>query len=86
MKLSKYLENLQKLQERNNGIDVEVSFSVKDHFSKYGQPASFAGDSPNAKFYDGTFTNTLQGDGHMTIFLNLKPDTDGKNPKITFRK
>jgi hypothetical protein len=87
MKLSKLIENLQKLQERHEGVDVDIYFSVNDYYGVYGKSANFLGERENAPFWEGTSTIlTHEKDGgSMRIELSLAKDLEGKKAKITYR-
>jgi len=79
MTLSELIKNLE-LQLKLRG-DAPVEIEVRDNYTEYGSRAQIL-ESPigwNAT----TFTDAS---GRVLIQCNLKPNIEGKNPKITFRR
>jgi hypothetical protein len=77
MTISDFIYSLQTMQEKYG--DLELSFSVKDHYATYGQNMSL---HLSTKDYFGFVSN---GDTITLTGFSLKDDTTGKHPKITFR-
>ena len=85
MKISDLIKNLELLKE-NHG-DNELKFTVKDYYSIHGENmvthlkcGENNGTSTN---WQDVFSN---GNGLTTIVFHLSQNTEGKSPKITFRK
>lgn len=84
MKISELIKKLEILKEKHG--DNELSFSVKDWYSIYGEEMNFdfiVGDDP--RYSENWFSGMLSRDGHTTLKFDLK-SKEGKNAKITFRK
>lgn len=83
MKNSELIKKLQILLEKHG--DNEIAFSVRDHYSRYGESATLnlkVGDTDKLGLdWYGCFTNN----GRTTLELHLDQNHENKNPKITFR-
>ena len=77
MKLSDLKNKLEKYIEERG--DSELLFSVRDHYSIYGERAEFFAGN---EFWEGF----RKVDNFVTMELHLKENYEGKSPKITFRK
>lgn len=83
MKISDLIKKLEILKEKHG--DSELRFTAQDYYSTYGDSMSLTlnvGDNGNPHDWFGTSTN----DGLTTINFYLNKDSEGKKPKITFRK
>jgi hypothetical protein len=82
MKISDLIRKLQIIQERNG--DIELEFGVKDYYSIYTETMELyleVGEPPQNHF-SGYHVNGNWG----RLQFSLKPNYEGKQPKITFRK
>jgi len=83
MKLSQLIKKLEILKEKHG--DNDLAFQVQDHYSIYGEDMSLfleVGDTERGStWWSGCRTR----DGLTTLEFNLNK-SNGKNPKITFRK
>lgn len=74
MKISELIKELELVAEKHG--DVDMRFSISDYYGTYGSEAilikALGCMNKDANWY--------------TINLSLRKDSEGKNPKITFRK
>lgn len=85
MKLSDLIKKLESLKEKHG--DNELRFTVKDHYSIYGDEMTTGlkcGENTDLPSdWEDVASN---GSGLTTISFYLSKSSEGKNPKITFRK
>lgn len=85
MKISELIQKLESLKEKHG--DNKLRFTVKDYYSVYGEEMTTGlkcGESTNLPSdWGGVVSN---GNGLTTIQFSLSANTEGKNPKIIFRK
>ena len=84
MKLSELIKKLESLKEKHG--DNELRFTVRDYYSRYGEDMITtlrAGENTGLPSdWEGVATNG----GQTTIQFHLTENSEGKKPKITFRK
>lgn len=80
MKLSEYIEHLQKIQARLDS-DPQVAAEVTDYFSRYGSSATMKIDA-GASMGGGYRVN----DSYIVLNVHLTENYEGKHPKVMFRK
>lgn len=82
MKLSELITNLQAIQSRIES-DPTIALKITDHYTTRYQAydANFRLDA-DAKMHGGYFVN----DEWMTIDVSLIENSEGKSPKVTFRR
>ena len=83
MKISDLINKLEILKEKHG--DNELRFTVQDDYSRYGESMqTFLQVGDNGNTFD--WFDVITRDNHTTINFHLDSGSDGKKPKITFRK
>lgn len=82
MKISEFIKKLQEYQDKRG--DLEMLFSVRDYYSRYGYDAVH---HLGSNFHDNTMNNGKQ----VRFDINIEHQKDVSNscikyPKVTFRK
>lgn len=84
MKISDLIRKLESLKEKHG--DNELRFTVKDSYAVYGEDMVTALKCGEESGMPSDWEDVATANGQTTIKFTLCKDSEGKRPKITFRK
>lgn len=84
MKISELIKKLESLKEKHG--DNELRFTVKDYYSVFGEEMTTGLKAGENTGLPSDWEDVFSNGEKTTIRFSLSENSEGKKPKITFRK